>query len=172
MSLGSDAGVRAAYQAHAGELFGVALRGLADRGLAEDAVQETFVRAWRASDRFDPSLGSLRTWLFAILRSVILDQHRRMASRPPLADASAIGKQQAGTSYEDIDAAILAWQVEEALRRLSPEHRQVLVETRLRGRSHAELAQELRIPVGTVKSRAHYALRALRLALEEQGVTL
>ena len=71
---------------------------------------------------------------------------------------------------DHIDAVIAQWQVEEAMRRLSPEHRQVLVEVRLKGRSIEDLAQELRIPGGTVKSRAHYALRALRLALEELGV--
>ena len=61
--------VREAYAAHAGELYGFALRSLGDSGLAEEAVQETFVRAWRAGDRFDPQIGSLRTWLFAILRN-------------------------------------------------------------------------------------------------------
>ena len=82
MTLDSEAGLRAAYRAHAGELFSVALRGLADRGSAEDAVQETFLRAWRSADRYDPTLGSERTWLFAILRSVVIDTRRRQAVRP------------------------------------------------------------------------------------------
>lgn len=168
MSLDTPDAVQAAYHAHAGELFGVALRGLDDRGLAEDAVQETFLRAWRSRDRFDPALGSLRTWLFAILRGVVIDTLRRQRVRPVVAEAS----QPEVAAADDIDAAILGWQVEEALRRLSPEHREVLVEVRLRGRSQADLARRLGVPVGTVKSRAHYALRALRLALEEQGVQL
>ena len=172
VGLGSEAEVRAAYAAHAGELYGVALRGLADRGLAEEAVQETFLRAWRAADRFDPELATVRTWLFAILRNVVTDLHRRRAARPTLTEIGDVEYQHGAAARDDIDAAILGWQVEEALRGLSVEHRQVLVEIRLRGRSHAELAHELGLPVGTIKSRVHFALRALRLALEEQGVTL
>ena len=168
MTLDSEAGLREAYRVHAGELFGVALRGLADRGAAEDAVQETFLRAWRAAGRYDPELGSERTWLFAILRSVIIDTRRRAAVRPAVAsDPDAASG--AATAPGGMDEAILGWQAEEALRRLSPQHRAVLVEIRLRGRSMDDLAAELGIPVGTVKSRVHYALRAFRLALEEQG---
>lgn len=170
MTLDSEAGLRAAYRAHAGELFSVALRGLADRGSAEDAVQETFLRAWRSADRYDPALGSERTWLFAILRSVVIDTRRRHAVRPAAVGSPERGDASTPTAPDDIDEAILGWQAEEALRRLSPEHRAVLVEIRLRGRSIAEVASELGVPVGTVKSRVHYALRAFRLALEEQGV--
>src|SRR3954469_16053213 len=75
--------VREAYAAHAGELYGFATRSLGDAGLAEEAVQETFLRAWRAGDRFDPQIGSLRTWLFAILRNVVIDLSRAPAARPP-----------------------------------------------------------------------------------------
>src|SRR5882757_2955639 len=76
-----EARVREAYTAHGGELHGFALRSLRDSGLAEEAVQETFIRAWRAGERFDPELGSLRTWLFAILRNVVIDLSRRRAVR-------------------------------------------------------------------------------------------
>ena len=73
--------VREAYAAHAGELYGFAMRSLGDAGLAEEAVQETFLRAWRAGKRFDPEIGSLRTWLFAILRNVVIDLGRARAVR-------------------------------------------------------------------------------------------
>jgi RNA polymerase sigma-70 factor (ECF subfamily) len=68
--LDNEAAMTQAYDAHAGELYGFALRGLEDRSLAEEAVQETFVRAWRAAPRFDPAIGAVRTWLFAICRTV------------------------------------------------------------------------------------------------------
>ena len=70
---------------------------------------------------------------------------------------------------DPLDDALLAWQVEEALRRIGEEHRQVIVETYYRGRPQAEVAAELGVPLGTVKSRVYYGLRALRNVLEEMG---
>jgi RNA polymerase sigma-70 factor, ECF subfamily len=158
-----ERGVREAYAAHAGELYGFAVRSLGDAGLAEEAVQETFLRAWRAGERFDPELGSLRTWLFAILRNVVIDLSRARAARPPLADGGV------EPSVEPLDDALVGWQVEEAMRRIGEQHRQVLVETYYRGRPYAEVAAELGVPEGTVKSRVYYGLRALKVALEEIG---
>jgi len=155
--------VREAYAAHAGELYGFALRSLGDAGLAEEAVQETFVRAWRAGERFDPQLGSLRTWLFAILRNVVIDLGRARAARPAVAESGI------EPSVEPFEQALLSWQVEEAMRRIGEDHRRVLVETHYRGRSYAEVAAELGVPEGTVKSRVYYGLRALRVVLEEMG---
>jgi RNA polymerase sigma-70 factor, ECF subfamily len=163
-ALSGERGVREAYAAHAGELYGFALRSLGDTGLAEEAVQETFLRAWRAGERFDPQIGSLRTWLFAILRNVVIDLGRARASRPPLGGEGGIEP-----SVEPLDEALLSWQVEEAMRRIGEQHRQVLVETYYRGRPYAEVAVELGVPEGTVKSRVYYGLRALRVALEEIG---
>jgi len=156
--------VREAYAAHAGELYGFARRSLGDSGLAEEAVQETFVRAWRAGERFDPELGSLRTWLFAILRNVVIDLSRARAARPGVAGEGGVEP-----AVEPLEEALLAWQVEEAMRRIGEQHRQVLVETYYRGRPYAEVATELGVPEGTVKSRVYYGLRALKVALEEIG---
>ena len=155
--------VREAYAAHSGELYGFALRSLADAGLAEEAVQETFVRAWRAGERFDPQLGSLRTWLFAILRNVVIDLGRARAVRPTVAEGGV------EPSVEPFEQALSAWQIEEAMRRIGEEHRRVIFETYYRGRPYAEVAEELGIPEGTVKSRVYYGLRALRVVLEEMG---
>jgi RNA polymerase sigma-70 factor, ECF subfamily len=155
--------VREAYAAHAAELYGFAVRSLADPGLAEEAVQETFLRAWRAGGRFDPEIGSLRTWLFAILRNVVIDLGRARASRPTVAEGGI------EPSVEPFDDALLAWQIEEAMRRIGDQHRQVLVETYYRGRPYAEVAEQLGVPEGTVKSRVYYGLRALRVVLEEMG---
>jgi RNA polymerase sigma-70 factor, ECF subfamily len=162
-ALRHERNVREAYAAHAGELYGFALRSLGDAGLAEEAVQETFVRAWRAGDRFDPQIGSLRTWLFAILRNVVIDLGRARASRPVLAEHGV------EPSVEPLEQALLSWQVEEAMRRIGEEHRRVLIETHYRGRPYAEVAAELGVPEGTVKSRVYYGLRALRVVLEEMG---
>ncbi len=162
-ALNRERDVREAYAAHAGELYGFAIRSLGDRGLAEEAVQETFLRAWRAGERFDPQIGSLRTWLFAILRNVVIDLGRARAARPAVAEGGV------EPSVEPLEEALLAWQIEEAMRRIGDQHRRVLLETYYRGRPYAEVAEELGVPEGTVKSRVYYGLRALRVALEEIG---
>ena len=154
--------VREAYAAHAGELYGFARRSLGDAGLAEEAVQETFLRAWRRASA-SPRLGSLRTWLFAILRNVVIDLSRARAVRPGVAESGV------EPSVEPLEEALLAWQVEEALRRIGEQHRKVLIETYYRGRPYGEVAAELGVPEGTVKSRVYYGLRALKMALEEIG---
>ena len=163
-SLTRERGIREAYAAHAGELYGFALRSLRDEGLAEEAVQETFVRAWRAGSRYDPELGSLRTWLFAILRNVVVDLGRARSARPVPSD-----REPADEGHEPLEALLVSWQVEEALRQIGDAHRHVLVETHLLGRSYAEVAASLGVPEGTVKSRVYYGLRALRNVLEEMG---
>jgi RNA polymerase sigma-70 factor (ECF subfamily) len=158
--------VSAAYAAHGPELYRFALRSLGDSGLAEEAVQNTYLRAWRNADRYDEELGSLRTWLFAIIRNVVIDVARARSIRFGTTDGVTV---EAAIDDDDIDRMLVAWQVEEALRRLSDEHRTVLVETYYRARPYAAVAAELGVPVGTIKSRVYYALRQLRLALEELG---
>lgn len=172
--LAGEAGLRAAYAAHGAELYRFALRSLGDRPLAEEAVQETFLRAWRAAHRFDPALASLRTWLFAIVRNVVVDLARARSARPPLAGAlptfdGDAAVEVVATDTDEFDRVLVTWQVEEALRHLSDDHRTVLVEVHVKGRPYAAVAAHLGLPEGTVKSRVYYGLRALRLALEELG---
>ena len=161
--LGSDSGVRAAVHAHSGELYGFAYRALGDQGLAEEVVQETFVRAWRAGQRFDPNIASLRAWLFAILRNVIIDASRARSVRAGVAPAVDVA------IVDNIDELLRSWVVEEALRRLTEPHRRAVVEVYYRGRSAAEVAAELGVPAATIRSRLFYGLRALRLSLDELG---
>ncbi|MDH3754144.1 MAG: sigma-70 family RNA polymerase sigma factor [Acidimicrobiia bacterium] len=165
-SLATEHGIEAAYAAHGPELFRFASRSLGDTQLAEEAVQETFVRAWRNAQRFDEDLGSLRTWLFAIVRNVVIDLARARAVRPRAAGGDSI---EVAVVESDIDRLAVVWQVEEALLRIRPEHRTALVEVHTRDRPYDDVAAELGVPVGTIKSRVYYGLRALRLALEELG---
>ncbi len=162
-----DAALRAAYEAHGPDLYRFARRSLGDAGLAEDAVQEVFVRAWRASASYDPARASQRTWLYAILRNVVIDLARARRVRPPLASEEAAPP----TVDDEIDRVLTAWQVEAALAELEAGYRTVLVEVHWRGRPYAEVAAELGIPTGTVKSRVYYGLRALRVVLGELGWT-
>jgi len=146
-----------AYAAHSGELYGIAVRALGDARLAEEEVQEAFLRAWRERDRFDSEISSLRAWLFAILREVLIDLGR----------ARAAGDGGVEPSLEPLEQSLLAWQVEEAMRKIGEQYRRVLVETYYRGRPYAEVATELGVPEGTVKCRVHKGLRALKVALDE-----
>jgi len=153
-----------AFLTHRGELLGFARRSLADEPLAEEAVQETFVRALRARHGFDPQLGAMRTWLFAIERRVIVDLARARRAHPAQAlDPDSL------SGADQIEATMRTWNVEEALRRLGPEHRLVVLEIYYRGRPSRDLARELGVPEGTVRSRLYYALRALRITLDEMG---
>ena len=137
-----------------------------DRGLAEDVVQETLLRAWRDRTILESPSPAVRAWLFTVARNIVIDQwrSRRVHPETPLAEPPDEGVD------DGSDQLLLSWVVAEALTRLSPEHRAVLLECYYRGRSVAEAARRLGVPEGTVKSRTHYALRALRLALEELGV--
>lgn len=166
--LASDDSLRAAYRAHGPELYRFALRQLGDDAAAQDAVQEVFLRAWRSAARFDPEIASLRVWLFAIARHVVVDEIRRHSARPARAFGLVADEGPPAPAFDD--RTIAAWVVEEALTRLSPEHRGALVETYLRGRSHAEVAAECGVPPGTLRSRLFYGLKALRVVLEEMGV--
>ncbi len=165
-------GLRSAFLAHGAELYRFARRSLGDAAAAEDVVQETFMRAWRARDRFDPELGTLRSWLFAITRRLVIDnaRARRVRLSGPLSDDDTLTSRDMGAgSDDDLDRAMTIWQVEEAIMRLRPEHRQVLVDTYYRGRRAREIAQEVGVPEGTVRSRLFYALQSLRLNLDEMG---
>ena len=163
LSFADDDAMRAAVNAYSGEMFGFAQRALGDRGLAEDAVQDTFVRAWKATRRFDPTLGSQRTWLFAILRNVIIDASRRRAVRPIVTAPIEQGIE------DQIDGLLRSWVIDEALNRLTVEHRQAVIHVYYHGRSAVDLAAEFAVPVSTVRTRLFYGLKALRLALDELG---
>jgi RNA polymerase sigma-70 factor (ECF subfamily) len=158
--------MRHAFVSYRAELHGLARRVLGSTHLAEEAVQDTFVRAWRSRERFDASRGSLRTWLFSIERNLLVDMARARA-RAELHTARS------GPTTEAIDdgveKAMDSWQVEEAILGLTSEHRAVIVEMYFRGRTSREMASQLAIPEGTVRSRLFYALKALRVNLEATG---
>lgn len=162
--------LRALYEAHAPVLLGYALRLTGgDRPRAEDIVQETLLRAWRHLDRIgDEPDRPVRPWLLTVAQHLAVDAHRARRARPTEVGDAALGVMPA---LDQIDATLDRIVIADALHALSEEHRAVIVETYYRGRSVAEAARVLGIPPGTVKSRCYYALRALKLALAERGVT-
>lgn len=153
---------------HSAALWGYCVRLTGnDRSRAEDVAQETLLRAWRHFSVLDESQGSVRAWLFTVARNIVIDEWRTRRAQSELAMADVPEVAEPG---EHTDQLLLSWVVAEAVTKLSPEHRAVLLQCYYRGVSVAEAARQLGVPEGTVKSRTHYALRALRLALEEMGV--
>jgi RNA polymerase sigma-70 factor (ECF subfamily) len=157
--------LREAFLAMGGEMLGFARKSLFDGGLADDAVQETFARAWRSRRQFDPARGSLRTWLFTIERRAILD----LMEKQTRSATSVLDVRADVAAVDGLEDAIVSWQVGDALERLHEDHRRVIHELYFNGRSGPEVAALLEIPEGTVRSRAFYALTSLRVLLNEEG---
>jgi RNA polymerase sigma-70 factor, ECF subfamily len=162
--------LRLLYADHAAALLGFVTRLTgSDMSLAEDIVQETLLRAWRHPEALDPARGPIRPWLRTIARRLVIDEYRAQRSRPrEVSDSELVDV----SAPDDIERALAGWVVADALATLSAAHREVLVETYYRGASVQEASTSLGVPAGTVKSRAYYALRELRLRLEEQGMAL
>jgi len=157
------------HDEHAAALWSHCLRLTGrDRARAEDLMQETFLRAWRHRSVLAGPRPAVRAWLLTVSRNIVIDEWRTRRFRSELSVADV---PEAGEQDDRTDELLQSWVVAEALTKLSDEHRAVLLECYYRGRPVAEAAQRLGIPEGTVKSRTHYALRALRLALQEMGVS-
>lgn len=170
MSVSSADLMVALHAEHARALWGYVLRLTGgNRSHTEDVVQETLLRAWRDPRVLAGSTGATRAWLFTVARHLVIDEwrsararHERLSAEPP---------EPRGHPTPGPEDMLDGWLVADALSRLSEEHRQVLLLCYYRGRSVAEAARQLGVPEGTVKSRTHYALRSLRLVLQEMGVT-
>ena len=158
--------VRTLYAEHAGPLLRYALHLTSgDRQRAEDIVQETLLRAWQHPEAIADR--PARPWLFAVARNLAIDNYRARSARPREVGEAALDTVPAPDAA---DRALESWAVADALAELRSDHQRVLLETYYRGKSVNEAAAALGIPPGTVKSRTFYALRALRLALEERGL--
>jgi len=166
-----DTLVRMLYEEHAGPLLMFVLRLTGgDRQRAEDIVQETLLRAWRNAHRLGAQgQQSLRPWLVTVARRIAIDDHRSTSARPPETYDREL--ESFPSTADDTDRVLQLMTVTDALKTLSQSHREILVETYFRGRTVPEAAEVLGLPLGTAKSRVYYALRALRTALQQRGVT-
>jgi RNA polymerase sigma-70 factor (ECF subfamily) len=157
--------LRALHDEHAHALLSYVVGLTRDRASAQDVVQETLLRAWRNAAVLERTGGSGRGWLFTVARHIAVDQWRAASRRPEVPTDHVPEQTVEDMAQQTVDRQL----VQVALRTLSIEHRQTLFETYFRGASVAEAAETLGVPPGTVKSRTHYALRALRQAIDGAG---
>jgi len=140
-----------------------AARRLGDPHDAEDATQLVFLAAWRSRDRFDPARGELPAWLLGITQHVVADllTAREREARRREAATRAVRLLVVPDPADDVAARV---DVERALRRLAPERRHVVRLAFGYGRTHAQIAAQTGLPLGTVKSHARRGLAQLRRA--------
>mgnify|MGYP003430862468 FL=1 len=166
--------MRVLYNEHATALWHYALRLTGDRVRAEDVVQETLLRAWRHPEVTADEDRSARAWLFTVARNMIIDERRsaRYRNEADVPDPEHVADSAGpGSARDEVDTALDRILLSTALAQLSEEHRAVVRRAYYQGWTTGQIAADLQIPEGTVKSRLHYAVRALRLGLQEMGVT-
>ncbi|NVM98040.1 sigma-70 family RNA polymerase sigma factor [Arthrobacter sp. SDTb3-6] len=159
--------MRALHRDYAVQLTRFVQRLTSEGTVAQDVVAETLLRAWEHPDVLQRTEPALRGWLFTVARNLVIDDWR-----------SARHRREIGTDQlpehpgpDQTDRILDAWLVEDALLTLTPEHREVIRLAYFDGKDTRSIGAALGVPDGTVKSRLHYGLRALRLALEERGVS-
>jgi len=166
-----EAALKALYDQTSGKLYGLALRVTANREWAEDALQEAFLQVWKNTADYRASLSPPMAWLGLIVRSRALDQLRRhKAEREHLTDEldDALADTLEGDSANPMDTSLAsqqAWALHQCLTRLENKQREVVSLAYLRDLSHGELAQQLKLPLGTVKSWIRRGLDQLRACM-------
>ncbi|MEV4813108.1 sigma-70 family RNA polymerase sigma factor [Micromonospora avicenniae] len=133
------------------------------RQTAEDLLQETMLRAWRHLDSVPAEPEAARRWLLTVARRLVIDGARLRRGRP--VEVHLVDMTWIPAGDDTTNSALASYAMRHALGRLSPAQRSLLSEVYLVGRSAEEVAGRLGLPIGTVKSRTHYALRALRSGL-------
>jgi RNA polymerase sigma-70 factor, ECF subfamily len=164
MAAGDTAALAEVYQRHVGLVFGLARRVLADDAAAEDATQEVFVYLWRHPERFDPSRGTLRSWLGVLAHRRSVDQVRsevRRGRNEARQEPAGLTAAPQTAVDDDLADAWLSTRVKEALDMLPVEQREAVVLAYFGGRTYRQVAAELAIPEGTAKSRLRLALGKL-----------
>lgn len=135
--------------------------------LAEEIAQETLAAVWRKAASFDPARGGASTWVFTIARNLRIDHARRRRS-PASADPDPTEDDPPPPSTEDVMIAVERdARVRAALAALSPEQARIVTLSFFAEKPHPEIARELGIPLGTVKSRVRLAMKRLRALLDD-----
>ncbi len=159
--------LREIHDAHSQELLRYVMRLTGgDRAFAEDVVQESLLRLWRKPELLAQRREGVRAWLFTVARNQVIDDRRSARYARELRTDIVPDR----PTPDEIGPAFDKWILSDALLSLSPDHRAAVVRAYYLGQTVADIAAHEQIPEGTVKSRLHYALRSLRIALQERGV--
>lgn len=151
-------------------VFSLALRVVGDPGVAEDLSQEVFLQVWQNAAVYRPERGKVITWMTSITRYRAIDRLRRSSARPPIQDLGESGLESIPSQSELAPEEVVSLgqqrnQVREALKELPDEQRQVLLLAFFSGHSHSEIAEELDLPLGTVKTRIRLGMQKMRVSL-------
>jgi RNA polymerase sigma-70 factor (ECF subfamily) len=165
MPLDDDA-IAAIYRDYGSMVRRMAFRGTGDAAAADDVTQEVILRVWRAAPRPD----NIAAYLAQTTRNLLVDRYRAASRRPR--EVTQVDENYSEPVYDvdEIDRALDALLIDQALARLSAEHVSVVRLLHVQRMSITDAATTLGVPEGTVKSRAFYALRQLRVILDEMGV--
>lgn len=152
--------VRVVYQKYGRLVFSVAYKVLGDPGLAEEATQQTFVQAWRAAGTYDPAR-ALPAWLTTIAKRVAIDVYRRERRHRNLENVDTADSPDLVVLPPSADQIHVVVEVRQALAEMPSQDRELIRLQHFEELSHSEIASQLQIPVGTVKSRSFRAHRRL-----------
>ncbi len=147
------------YDHYSSALFGVALKITNDEALAEDTLQESFVKIWKNSDKYDPTKAKLFTWLYRIVRNTAIDKIRSSKNR---SDKEVQINTTNVYTIPSINFNQDALDLREHVDKLEPKYKIVIEALFFEGMTHQEASEELDIPLGTIKSRLKIALRELK----------
>lgn len=170
MVSGDDAALTDVYDQYSSFVYGLAARVIGDHRAAEDVTQDVFVSIWERPDSFDPSRGSLRTWLGTLAHRRAVDYVRREEAGRRRSQREAARSVSAPDVDEMAMALVTAEKVREALEVLPPEQRDAIQLAYFGGKTYREVGLVLEIPEGTAKSRLRLGLRRIAEVLESEGV--
>lgn len=161
--------LRALYDSYSSGIYCLALRRLADKGMAEEVVQDVFLKVWHAAAAWDPARGSFEAWLFTLARNAVYDRLREIPRERffGLDDEMVARVEDSGAELEhvmDIDS------VQSLVQDLPPEQREVVLRIYVEGMTTADVSRDMKIPIGTVKSRIRLAIERLRRNLPAREV--
>lgn len=161
---GDQAALLALYQQYGNMVYSLAVQVLHDGGLAEEVTQDTFLKVWRQAERWDSSKGKFTSWLLTIARRTAIDRYRQQNRQVPLDptpiedNPTSFGRVARVDTKDWINGQVLR----ELMTQLPPEQAQLIELAFYQGMSHSELADHLKLPLGTVKTRLRLGMQKLR----------